>query len=39
MKEKKIQNAVMDLRKGKANPINMINKKQKLYAQTKLKSQ
>lgn len=34
MHEKKFQNAAMDLRRGKANPINMINKKQKLYAQT-----
>lgn len=28
------QNAAMDLRKGKVNPIYMINKKQKFYAQT-----
>lgn len=33
----KFQNAVMVIRKGKTNPINMINRKQKLYAKTDLK--
>lgn len=33
----KFQNAVMVIRKGKTNLINMINRKQKLYAETELK--